>query len=310
MNAVAEDAGLLRQYRQDFLDYLHREKRYSPHTITNYRRDLERFGEYCSAQKLASWSSLTVHHIRAYAANQHRQGLDGRSIARQLSAIRSFFEFLMRENLAGHNPAHDVRAPRSGKKLPNVLNVDQVNHLLDSDEETMFALRDRAMLELMYSAGLRLAELVELDLASLDLADDTVTVSGKGNKTRLAPIGHQAKELISAWLKIRLDMLKDSGETALFINRSGKRLSPRGVQQRFSLWARKQGLNQHLHPHMLRHSFATHLLESSGDLRAVQEMLGHADIGTTQIYTHLDFQHLAKVYDSAHPRARKVKPEK
>jgi integrase/recombinase XerC len=305
MNDVAEDAGLLQQHRQDFLDYLHREKRYSPHTVSNYRRDLESFTMYCSAQNLALWSTVTIHHIRAYAATLHRRGMDGRSIARQLSAIRSFFEFLMRESLASHNPGRDVRAPRSGKKLPNVLNVDQVNHLLDSNDDAPLIIRDRAMLELMYSAGLRLAELVDLDLASLDLADETVTISGKGNKTRFAPIGRQANELLTRWLKIRMELLKDTGETALFINRNGKRLTPRGVQQRFAHWAQKQGLDQHLHPHMLRHSFATHLLESSGDLRAVQEMLGHADIGTTQIYTHLDFQHLAKVYDSAHPRARK-----
>jgi integrase/recombinase XerC len=223
-----------------------------------------------------------------------------------LSATRAFYRYLIGEGVAQYNPAEGVQAPKSPKKLPKLLDVDQAAQLLEIDDKDPLAIRDKAILELMYSSGLRLSELVMLNIDSLDLADAMVTVVGKGKKTRAVPIGEQARKAIKQWLKIRDNMANDE-EFAVFVSQRGNRISRRSIQQRLKLWAKKQGITNLVNPHMLRHSFASHLLESSGDLRAVQELLGHADISTTQVYTHLDFQHLANVYDDAHPRARKKK---
>ncbi len=231
--------------------------------------------------------------------------MSGRSLQRNLSAIRAFYRFLLREGLVTRNAAQSVRAPKSPRLLPSLLDADQTARLLEMDGSDPVGRRDRAMLELIYSSGLRVAELVGLDLDDLDFTQGEVRVTGKGNQQRLLPVGRLALRAIRDWLPQRQEWLAGNGERALFVNRRGRRLSTRSVQYRAAHWGVRQGLASHVHPHMLRHSFASHMLESSGDLRAVQELLGHANISTTQIYTHLDFQHLAKVYDQAHPRARR-----
>jgi len=292
----------------DFCQYLAVERRLSPHTLSNYRRDLDDALRFLHAQGVASWRAVDAHHLRALVAARHRSGLDGRSLQRQLSALRSFYRYLLREGVVGANPALTVRPPKSARRLPKTLDVDQTTRLFErpdgTNDDAALARRDHALLELLYSSGLRLAELVRLDLSDIDLADHSVRVTGKGNKTRIAPVGRHARAALAEWLQTRA-LLAAPGETALFVNHRGGRLSARAVQQRVRRYGHKQGLDVPLHPHLLRHSCASHVLESSGDLRAVQELLGHADIATTQIYTHLDFQHLAKVYDQAHPRARK-----
>ena len=245
-------------------------------------------------------------HIRNFAGSRRRRGVSARSLHRSLSAIRGFYTFLQREQLIENNPVADVSGPSIEKKLPNLLDVDEINRLLNEGPQNPLKLRDYAMMELMYSSGLRLAEMVNLNLDAIDLNQGQVQVLGKGNKTRYLPIGANACKALHRWLEARPNIVAE-GELAVFINNRGNRLSPRAVQQRMAQIGKEQGLDKHVHPHMLRHSFASHLLESSGDLRAVQEMLGHADISTTQIYTHLDFQHLAQVYDKAHPRAKKSK---
>ncbi len=287
-----------------FLDHLSNERRVSPLTVKHYRRDLETLGAWCVEQGVADWERLDTQHVRAFVAARHRAGLSGRSIQRLLSAIRSFFRFLMREGEANYDPAAGISAPKSPRKLPDAMDVDQTARLLDAHDDDPVAIRDRAMFELMYSSGLRLAELVSLDLNDLDLREGSVRVTGKGAKTRVLPVGRQALEALEEWLDLR-GGLADVDQTAVFVSQRGGRLSARSVQARLSSLALRQGLGRKVHPHMLRHSFASHVLESSGDLRAVQELLGHADISTTQVYTHLDFQHLAKVYDAAHPRARR-----
>lgn len=287
-----------------FAEHLSSERRLSPHTCQHYLRDIERLAEALNSQHQTTWTQLDVHGLRRHVVELSREGLGGRSIARHLSAIRRFYEFMLREGAVKDNPALDVRAPKSGKKLPRVADVDQLNHLLDAEADDVLEIRDRAMLELMYSSGLRLAELVGLDLVSMDLPGAEVRVMGKGSKTRVLPVGQQAIMALNTWLDVRTALARD-GEEAVFLSRQGKRLSPRSVQARLNRWGNHKGADQRLHPHLLRHSFASHMLESSGDLRAVQELLGHADISTTQIYTHLDFQHLAKVYDASHPRARR-----
>ncbi len=278
----------------------------SEHTRKSYQRDLMVLLEFVNAQEVHQWDELDGRQIRSFVAWRHRQGIGGRSLQRNLSATRAFYRYLIGEGVAQHNPAEGVQAPKSPQKLPKLLDVDQAAKLLDIDAKDPLAIRDRAILELMYSSGLRLSELVMLDLVSLDLADAVVTVVGKGNKTRAIPIGKQARKAIKQWLNIR-DKMANNEELAVFVSQRGNRISRRSIQQRLSQWAIKQGITSHVNPHMLRHSFASHLLESSGDLRAVQELLGHADISTTQVYTHLDFQHLANVYDDAHPRAHKKK---
>ncbi len=290
-----------------FLDHLRNERQLSPHTCKNYQHDLNCLQRYCDKQQLSHWQQLDSSTIRHYVAWRHRNGLGGSSLQRELSAIRSFFNYLIRENQLQNNVAHGISAPKTGRKLPKTLDVDEVSQLLDGpaiNPEDPLQLRDLTMMELMYSCGLRLAELVELDLDGLDLSSAMVRVIGKGNKTRDVPVGSKAINTLQGWLAIR-PTIANADERALFVGKQGKRLSPRAVQKRMKAQGIKQGLIANVHPHRLRHSFASHLLESSSDLRAVQELLGHADISTTQIYTHLDFQHLAEVYDKAHPRAKK-----
>ncbi|MCB4810703.1 tyrosine recombinase XerC [Methylovorus menthalis] len=288
-------------YLAQYLDHLSHERRLSPLTRENYQRDLRTLLELHGELPL---NEMTGAHVRRYVATLHGRSLGGRSIARMLSAWRGFFEFLIQRHGFSANPCQGIRAPKSPKSLPHALSPDQAVQLVSIDDEDTLAQRDHAMLELFYSSGLRLAELVNLNLDALNLGEGTITVTGKGNKTRIVPVGQHAMNALQAWLAIRSGLpVQDA--SALFLSRLGKRLSRRAVQYRLQQWAIRQGINIRVHPHMLRHSFASHVLQSSGDLRAVQEMLGHANISTTQVYTHLDFHHLAKVYDSAHPRARK-----
>lgn len=290
-----------------FLRYVRDERRLSIHTLTGYRRDLAQLSAYCTEHALAGWHRIEVRQARAYAAMLHRRGLSAKSIQRGLSAARSFYRYLLREGRVKQNPFAAIASLRAARRLPRTLSADQAVRFVEIDGTDPLAVRDRAMIELLYSSGLRLSELVTLNVTDLDLQDALVRVIGKGAKARIIPVGRAACTALSGWLGCRAQFERD-GETAVFTGRNGRRLSGRAVQLRLRYWSRRQGLDQAVHPHMLRHSFASHLLESSGDLRAVQELLGHADISTTQIYTHLDFQHLAKVYDQAHPRARK-KPE-
>ena len=290
-----------------FNEFLRSEKQLSIHTQTNYQRDLEKFADYCKKFSLTDLSAIRSQHIRQMVAQLHRQGLGGKSLSRWLSAMRSFFAFAIRNGWAKNNPADAIQAPKSPKKLPKTLDVDQTAQFVSVQGESDLDLRDRALLELMYSSGLRLAEVVGLDVNHIDLQDQMVIVKGKGNKTRMLPIGSHAIAALNTWLPARKHFLKDQAEQAVFISQRGTRITHRAVQLRMQQLSIKQGVDTPVHPHMLRHSFASHMLESSGDLRLVQEMLGHANISTTQIYTHLDFQHLAKVYDSAHPRAQRKK---
>jgi integrase/recombinase XerC len=336
------------QYRR----YLSTERRLSAHTDSNYARDLGALVKFCDLHDLKDWSALDSHHIRTFAAHSHANGLGPRSIQRRLSAVRGFYDFLIREDLkvsparvksnpaglranpAGphpnavgpnanavgprsnlavlksnpkpikSNPAHEVRAPKAQRRLPETLDPDQMARLLEIPAGDVLVTRDRAIMELLYSSGLRLAELVGLNVDGLDLKDRTVRVVGKGDKERIVPVGTEAARALAQWLEERPPIAK-SGEVALFVGKNGERLGRRAVQTRVAYWARRQGVSLRVYPHLFRHSFATHLLESGGDLRGVQELLGHADIATTQIYTHLDFQHLARIYDKTHPRARK-----
>jgi len=288
----------------EFIRHLASEKRHSPRTCDSYQRDLLRLADWLGRSGFVAWQRVTNHDLRRYVATLSREGLSGRSIARHLSATRRFYQFLLREKLASDNPALDIRAPKSGRRLPRVADVDQLNHLLDGQPDDPLEVRDICMFELMYSSGLRLAELASLDLDTVDLRSGEVRVMGKGGKERLLPVGRKAIAAIQAWLPYRAALAND-GEAALFVSQRGERLSHRSIQARLSRWGISRGADQKLHPHLLRHSFASHMLESSGDLRAVQELLGHADIATTQVYTHLDFQHLARVYDQSHPRARR-----
>ncbi len=289
-----------------YLDHVRVERRMSIHTEAGYRRDLVKLARYCSGIDIKDWGDISPHGARRFASDLRRQGLSARSIQRALSASRGFFRYLLRNKQVTTNPFSGTAAPKSDKRLPKALSVDQVNLLVAVHGKEPLAIRDRAMMELFYSSGLRLSELVELDLPLLNLRNASVRVTGKGNKEREVPVGRYAVAAIRAWLPIRSEMA-GLEEQALFVTARGSRISTRAVQQRIQYWARKQGLDTAVHPHMLRHSFATHVLESSGELRAVQELLGHANISTTQIYTHLDFQHLARVYDKAHPRAKKGK---
>jgi integrase/recombinase XerC len=292
-----------------YLHHLAHERRLSPMTLTDYRRDLEGVDAWRRRTGLGPWEGLDAQTVRQYVAVRHRGGACGKTIQRELSALRGLYRYLLREGRVGHNPAVGVRAPKSGRKLPITLGADQLCALLDhapqsesGDEPLM--VRDTAMIELFYSSGLRLAELISVNLGDIDTADALLTVTGKGAKTRRVPVGTKALAAIRTWLGVR-GLLANPGEPALFVSSRGRRIHPRTVEQRLQRWAQEQGATRGIHPHLLRHSFATHLLESSGDLRAVQELLGHSDISTTQIYTHLDFQHLAEVYDRAHPRAKR-----
>jgi len=293
-----------REWIDRFLSHLTHERRVSGHTVAAYRHDLNTLAQFGAKRNLSAWSTLDHSQMRTFAAALHGAGLSPRSIQRRLSAARTFYEYLMREGHCARNPALDVRAPKTKKRLPATLDADQMGRLLAFRVDDALSARDKAIMELFYSSGLRLAELVGLKLAAIDLKDRTVRVLGKGSKTRIVPIGRQAIDALKKWLKERLAIVK-TDVAALFVGKSGRPLSVRAVQLRVGAWGLRQGIGIHIHPHMFRHSFATHLLESSGDLRGVQELLGHADIGTTQIYTHLDFQHLASVYEAAHPRARR-----
>ena len=300
------------EWIERFASHLKHERRMSAHTVAAYLADLAQLAVFCDARKIASFSGIDTVQVRTFAAASHAQGLAARSIQRRLSALRTFFEFLMREGASMRNPAVDVRAPKQKKRLPATLDADQMGRLLAFRTDDTLSARDKAVMELFYSSGLRLTELVSLDVTSIDLKDRTVRVIGKGAKSRILPIGRHAIAALQRWLAERAVLFARTAAGAhpvhpgpVFVGRSGRRLSARAVQLRVDLWARRQGLGVHVHPHMFRHSFATHLLESSGNLRGVQELLGHADIATTQVYTHLDFQHLAKVYDASHPRARR-----
>ncbi|MCV9918177.1 MULTISPECIES: tyrosine recombinase XerC [Pseudomonas] len=285
--------------------HLRNERQVSEHTQLAYRRDLEKVLEYCNSQGIASWQALQIQQMRQLVARQHHHGQSSRSIARLLSAVRGLYRYLNREGVCTHDPANGLSPPKGEKRLPKALDTDRALQLLEGGvDDDFIARRDQAILELFYSSGLRLSELTNLDLEHLDLAAGLVQVQGKGNKTRVLPVGRKAREALQEWLKLR--GISAPRDNAVFLSRQGRRLGPRAIQLRVKA-AGERELGQHLHPHMLRHSFASHLLESSQDLRAVQEMLGHADISTTQIYTHLDFQHLAAVYDSAHPRAKRSK---
>lgn len=299
--AAMQASTVSHDHRDAFLAHLTQERRLAANTAVNYKRDIDELIRYAGDSRL---DALQVHQIRRYVAQLHARGLDGRSIARMLSAWRGLYRFLVRDRGLKANPCVGVRAPKVAKRLPHAQSPDEAARLMNVDEDSALALRDKAMFELFYSSGLRLSELTGLALGDVDAQDGTVRVTGKGNKTRVVPVGKPALAALDAWLAQRA-LLAHDGETALFLGQGGRRLGPRAVQLRFKHWAARLGLDRSLHPHMLRHSFASHVLQSSGDLRAVQEMLGHASISTTQVYTRLDFQHLAKVYDAAHPRARR-----
>lgn len=286
---------------QGYLDHLRGERRLSAHTASGYKRDIKMLIALAGGAPL---ERLQTHEIRRFVAQLHSRGLDGRSLARALSAWRGFFRYLARDHGCGANPCVGIRAPKSAKRLPHALSPDEAARLMNVPGDDALAVRDRAMLELFYSSGLRLSELTGLRLSDVNFDDATVRVTGKGSKTRIVPVGSHALAALRAWLAERGRVGRaESG--ALFVNRSGGALGPRAVQLRLRHWAGKLGLGSRVHPHALRHSFASHVLQSSGDLRAVQEMLGHSSISTTQVYTQLDFQHLAKVYDAAHPRAKR-----
>ena len=292
-----------RRFQKDYLSYLRHERRLAAHTVASYQRDIDAL---IALADDGSLDALQSHQIRRFVAQLHARGLDGRSIARMLSAWRGLYRYLVRDCSFKVNPCLGIRAPRSAKRLPHALSPDESGRLMAIAEDGVLARRDKAIFELFYSSGLRLSELTSLSLDAIDVADGTVRVTGKGGKTRVVPVGRHALAALDAWLAQRTLLVKaQHDESALFLGQSGRRLGVRAVQQRLKHWALKLGLDSSLHPHMLRHSFASHVLQSSGDLRAVQEMLGHASISTTQIYTQLDFQHLAKVYDAAHPRARR-----
>lgn len=287
----------------NYCDNIESVRRLSPYTVKNYRRDLEELAEFYSSTHQPF--QLNQHDIRSYANRLHRKGLASKSLQRKLSSIRQFFNYFIKQRLTTVNPVLGVKPPKAARKLPKVMDADQVSHLLNYDANSVLEFRDKAIVELFYSCGLRLAEIAAMNLADIDYKDAMVTTTGKGNKQRLVPLGRLAKKALIDWLPERLQLLKNPNEKALFVSQHGNRLSHRSIQQRLYKLGLERGINQSLHPHMLRHSFASHILESSSDLRAVQELLGHSDISTTQIYTHLDFQHLAKTYDAAHPRARK-----
>jgi integrase/recombinase XerC len=293
-----------RNHIDGYLKHLGTERRLSPHTATTYARDLRALAEFMERGNLSDWKRVDSQHVRVFAARAHAGGLSPRSVQRRLSAVRGFFNYLLRERIVTSNPAVEIRAPKAARRLPGTLDVDQLNQLLDIPAEDALAVRDKAIMELFYSSGLRLDELVGLDIGQLDLPDRTVRVLGKGRKTRVVPVGRKAIEALRVWLRERAT-LADLDDPALFVGRNGTRLKHRAIQLRIAYWARRKGLPAHVHPHLFRHSFATHLLESSKDLRGVQELLGHADISTTQIYTHLDFAHLARTYDASHPRAKR-----
>ena len=294
----------MKTHVKNFFVYLENERGLSARTVKAYRRDLDQLIQFLDTEEIERPEQVNQHHIRAFIAQRHRQGLGGKSLQRMLSAIRSLFRWMLREGHAKHNPATPVRAPKSPRHLPATLDADTIGQLLDIPCDTPLAVRDKAIMELFYSSGLRLSELATLHWDQLDIASGMVTVTGKGNRTRMVPVGRMAAEALLEWRKARANFASFE-EPHIFVSQRGNPIAVRTIQARIRYWAKRQGMPQNIYPHLLRHSFASHMLESSGDLRAVQELLGHADISTTQIYTHLDFQHLASVYDKAHPRAKK-----
>ena len=288
----------------NFYEYLRAEKGLSLHTQRNYKQQLETMAFQLVQLGIEDWSSVDAAWVRQLASKGMRDGMKASSLATRLSSLRAFFDFLILRGEIAANPAKGVSAPRKKRPLPKNLDVDEVNQLLDVDEDDPLAVRDRAIMELMYGAGLRLAELVNVDLKDIRTSRGELRVVGKGEKERKVPFAGQAVIWVEKWLRVR-GQLSDPNESALFVSKLGGRISHRSVQKRMAEWGQKQAVSSHISPHKLRHSFATHMLESSQNLRAVQELLGHENISTTQIYTHLDFQHLAEVYDQAHPRARK-----
>jgi len=294
----------MKSHVKNYFFYLKNERGLAERTRMAYQRDLDQLLIFLSTEEIDQPNQVTQHHIRAFIAQRHRQGLGGKSLQRMLSAIRSFYKWMLREGIAAHNPATPVRAPKSPRHLPATLDADTIGQLLDIPCDTPLAIRDKAIMELFYSSGLRLSELTTLNWDQVDLASGMVTVTGKGNRSRMVPVGRVAAEALLEWRKARAGFASFE-EPRVFVSKQGKPIATRTIQARIRHWAQHQGMPQNIYPHLLRHSFASHMLESSGDLRAVQELLGHADISTTQIYTHLDFQHLAKVYDKAHPRAKK-----
>ena len=287
-----------------YLTSLQVERRLSEHTLKAYRRDIQKLFKFCDERGLILWQGLSAHAVRQFSASLHAHGMNAKSIQRILSSGRGLCQYLIQQRKITTNPFNDIRAPKAEKRLPKTLSVDQITSLIEIEVDNPLSYRDKAVMELFYSSGLRLAELCRLDLNDLMLPEQMLRVTGKGNKTRDLPIGKQADKALREWLLQRNKLpLKDY--QAVFVSQHGRRISPRTIQQRVKYWARRQGIDIPVSPHMLRHSFASHLLESSGELRAVQELLGHSNISTTQIYTHLDFQHLAQVYDDAHPRAKK-----
>lgn len=284
----------------EYLTYLEKERRLSPHTVKNYSRDLQ----LLNLEFSDCLADITTHDIRRLVATLHARGRGGKTLSRALSAWRGYFNFLIERKGHKHNPCLGIRAPKKDKRLPKALSPDEISQLLETEEADEKGIRDQAMFELCYSSGLRLSELASVTMRDLDLDDGTIRVTGKGNKTRIVPVGKKANTAIRRWIQVRKNLNKPISNL-LFPNKNNQPLSSRTIQYRLTQWTKKQGLGQNVHPHMLRHSFASHLLQSSGDLRAVQEMLGHASISTTQVYTHLDWQHLAKIYDQSHPRAKR-----
>jgi integrase/recombinase XerC len=289
--------------RVAFLRHLALERRLSPRTVEAYGRDLAALAEWCDTEQLSAWRNLDSTRLTRYLATRHGAGLSPRSLSRALAAIRTFVRWGLKQGTFEHDPGVSVRAPKVRCRLPGTLDVDEAARLMEIGTDTSpQACRDRALLELLYSSGLRLAEVASLDLTDIDLREGLVRVVGKGARTRIVPVGRKAREALVAWLKVRTG-LAAAEEQALFVSRRGTRLARRSIEARIDLWGKRLGFERRIYPHLLRHAFATHLLESSGDLRAVQELLGHASLATTQIYTHLDFQYLARTYDKAHPRA-------
>jgi len=286
----------------DYFQHLKVEKRASVHTLKSYQRDIKQLQNYCLGKGFLHWQEIQAADIRNHIANRHRKGISSKSLQRELSAIRSFYNYLLKKRQLKNNPAVHIRAPKQERKLPKVLDVDQITGLLDTRPDSVLEIRDLAIFELFYSSGLRLSELAALTIDDIDLSEQSLRVrKGKGGKQRDLPVGSKAVKAITKWLTYR----PETTDPALFTSNKGKGLGQRSIQLRLDRWGKKIGLPEHVHPHMLRHSFASHMLESSQDIRAVQELLGHSNISTTQIYTHLDFQHLAEVYDKTHPRAKK-----
>lgn len=291
---------------QRFYEYLRSERELSLHTQKNYKRQLTTLAEQLVVLGVDNWQTVDAGWVRQLASKGMRDGLKASSLSMRLSALRSFFDYLVQQGILKANPAKGVSAPRKARPLPKNLDVDEMDQLLSVDDDDPLSIRDRAMMELMYGAGLRLSELVSLNVKDVSLRKGDLRVIGKGDKERVVPFAGLAREWVGHWLKVR-GQLAAGGEPGLFVSKLGQRISNRNVQKRMAEWGQKQAVSSHINPHKLRHSFATHMLESSGDLRAVQELLGHANLSTTQIYTHLDFQHLAQVYDEAHPRAKRNK---